>query len=274
MTTTETPHPWDDDAMTRRLLHVVPRLERQRLDVADVGRVPGIYLTFFASPRIEPLLGRLVAHGIYPSYVGVAAASLRERIGRHRRHRRARDLHRGDAVRVHGIRPVGRGRAHRPIGSPAQRARLRRPSPRADAPTALFGLRRTSPWTPVGATSDLDRPGPRPASGGLAPRSSGPERAPLARPGHRRRRGPSGAQGPTSAPARPPRHRCCLPSNLTPKPAKAQPAAKADRCQPGVPRHPSEAVVTAGRDTGGGSSRRTDVWHVRGRTAPGDGGPP
>lgn len=85
MTATKAPHPWDDDAMTRRLLQVVPRLERQRLDAIDVGPVPGIYLTFFASPRIEPLLGRLVAHGIYPSYVGVAAASLRERIGRHRR---------------------------------------------------------------------------------------------------------------------------------------------------------------------------------------------
>lgn len=91
MTTSEVLHPWDDGAMTRRLLRVVPRVVRCRLDEVDVAAVPGVYVTFFASRQVEPKLGPLVAQGRYPSYVGVAASSLADRIGRHRATLRAVD---------------------------------------------------------------------------------------------------------------------------------------------------------------------------------------
>lgn len=76
--------PWDDAALTARLLEVVCALPRVRLDRLDAPAMPGCYLQFFATERVEPALGALVASGRYVAYVGVASRSLRERVGRYR----------------------------------------------------------------------------------------------------------------------------------------------------------------------------------------------
>jgi len=77
--------PWDDAVMTDQLVDLVLTLPRERLDRIETPRAPGCYLQFFASGTVEPVLGGLIASGVYVAYVGVASRSLRERVGRYRR---------------------------------------------------------------------------------------------------------------------------------------------------------------------------------------------
>lgn len=86
MTKTTTLQPWDEAPMRRDLVRVLTRLPRARLDLiaaADLPSAAGCYGQWFATPAVEPVLGRLVASGRYIGYLGVAS-NLRERIGRYR----------------------------------------------------------------------------------------------------------------------------------------------------------------------------------------------
>lgn len=75
--------PWDAVAMTTDLLELVRGLPRERLDRIEAPNVPGAYLQFLAAPWLASTMGTL-AQGRYPVYAGLAARSLRERIGRYR----------------------------------------------------------------------------------------------------------------------------------------------------------------------------------------------
>jgi hypothetical protein len=91
--------PWDEVPMRRALVRSLRRLPRVRLDLlTDLPSVPGCYLQFFAAPAVEPVLGKLVAGGQYPAYLGVASVSLRDRIGRY--HQTIRGI---EAVRAEDI---------------------------------------------------------------------------------------------------------------------------------------------------------------------------
>jgi hypothetical protein len=77
--------PRDETPMRTALLQLATRLPRIRLDqLHSTPNTPGLYLQFLATASVAPVLGTLVATGRYPAYVGVAAASLRERLGRYR----------------------------------------------------------------------------------------------------------------------------------------------------------------------------------------------
>ena len=76
--------PWDDGAMTAALMKLVPTLPRVRLDEIQPPNQPGCYLQFFDTEAVKEVLGETIASGRYPAYVGVAACSLRERVGRYR----------------------------------------------------------------------------------------------------------------------------------------------------------------------------------------------
>lgn len=91
--------PWDEAPMRRNLVRVLKRLPRERLDrLTDLPSATGLYVQWFATPAVEPTLGRLVATGQYPSYLGVAAGrgGLRERIGRYRQSIRGTSLREQD----------------------------------------------------------------------------------------------------------------------------------------------------------------------------------
>jgi hypothetical protein len=64
-------------------MELVPTLPRERLDRVRPAAIPGCYLQFLAAPHLAPVLGELAATGRYPAYVGVAAVSLRDRLGRY-----------------------------------------------------------------------------------------------------------------------------------------------------------------------------------------------
>jgi len=79
--------PWDEAPMRHRLMRVLRKLQRVRLDLltpAAIPSMPGVYTQWFATRTVEPVLGCLVAEGRVAAYQGVAAVSLRERIGRYR----------------------------------------------------------------------------------------------------------------------------------------------------------------------------------------------
>lgn len=89
--------PWDEAPMRRELVRVLQHLPRERLDrLDDLPSVPGCYAQWTAAPAVEPILGRLVATGRYPAYLGVASVSLRERIGRYRQSIRGTTLRERD----------------------------------------------------------------------------------------------------------------------------------------------------------------------------------
>lgn len=100
MAAVTTTQPWDDTRMTAELVTTVLSLPRTRLDRLDAPTGPGVYIQFFdlAGTDIGALLGP-VGDGRYPAYVGVAAQSLRRRLGRYRQTLRGvEDL---DESRVH-----------------------------------------------------------------------------------------------------------------------------------------------------------------------------
>jgi hypothetical protein len=85
--TTAALEPWDEVPMRRRLLDVLHSLPRERYDriaKPDLPSMPGIYAVFTATRTVEPVLSSLIASSAYPAYLGVAAGSLRERVGRYR----------------------------------------------------------------------------------------------------------------------------------------------------------------------------------------------
>jgi hypothetical protein len=89
--------PWDEAPMRRDLVDTLHRLPRERLDrLADLPSVPGCYVQWTATRVVEPTLGHLVATGQYPSYLGVATVSLRERVGRYRQNIRGTSLRERD----------------------------------------------------------------------------------------------------------------------------------------------------------------------------------
>lgn len=92
--------PWDEAPMRRDLVRVLKRLPRERLDrLTDLPpSTRGIYVQWFATPAVEPILGRLIASAQYPCNIGVAAGrgGLRERIGRYRQSIRGTTLREQD----------------------------------------------------------------------------------------------------------------------------------------------------------------------------------
>lgn len=95
MPNTTSLQPWDEAPMRRDLVRVLLGLPRQRLDrLSDLPSTPGCYVQWMATPAVEPTLGRLVACGRYPAYLGVAAGSggIRERLGRYRQSIRGTSL--------------------------------------------------------------------------------------------------------------------------------------------------------------------------------------
>lgn len=95
MPNTTSLQPWDEAPMRRDLVRALQRLPRERLDrLSDLPSTPGCYVQWMVTPAVEPILGRLVATGRYPAYLGVAAGSggLRERIGRYRQSIRGTSL--------------------------------------------------------------------------------------------------------------------------------------------------------------------------------------
>lgn len=79
-------HSWDDAGMAGEVLAATLRLERVCLAEVDAPSVPGCYVTWIGTSRSElhEILSATLATGRYPVYVGTAARSLRERLGRYR----------------------------------------------------------------------------------------------------------------------------------------------------------------------------------------------
>lgn len=83
--------PWDETPMRRRLVEVLHGLPRTRLDLLlepgpgaeELTSGPAVYLQFFATPVVEPVLGPLVATGVVPAYIG-SAYEMRSRAARYR----------------------------------------------------------------------------------------------------------------------------------------------------------------------------------------------